>query len=376
VFRFIIWLTRRLRSAGPSAGQPSNAVPGGSGEFVTVRLPDGRLVEAQRAEQVSSGQLNTGQLNTGQLNTGQLNTGDGGAPGAPGQNPTILLVSPPGGPGPRRRWYSVIPRWVRWTALIVIIGVFFRRIVAWAVLAVLSGLLHLFGASFHLPSVSFGWPWSSSGTTTSNALVGPLVLQKVEGIDKPALGTTTFDFLFTHEVSKSMGILPCWYSATFYAVGKASATVDLNPGAAWWKASTGHYGLRVLSKPSGSTPGEVAITMSLPDPQLPQSVHDVSIDNTLSKPVSSDHSWTYPGLACGALIQPQFSQSVLYSQAQSEAFTQATTVKSVTQPLIAAAEKEANTIIEDNFVIPTLNAVNYKVEQFTIKWVPASASSG
>ncbi len=150
------------------------------------------------------------------------------------------------------------------------------------------------------------------------------MLQKIEGIDKPALGTTTFDFLFTHSVSHSMGILPCWYSATFSAVGHASATVDLNPGAAWWKPSTGHYALRVLSKPSGATPGKVTVTMALPLPQLPQSVHDVSIDNTLSKPVSSDHSWTYPGLACGVLIKPQFSQSVLYAQAQSEAFQQAT----------------------------------------------------
>jgi len=116
--------------------------------------------------------------------------------------------------------------------------------------------------------------------------------------------------------------------------------------------------------------------MSLPDPQLPQSVHDVSIDNTLSKPVSSDHSWTYPGLACGTLIQPQFAQSVLYSQAQSEAFKQATTVKSVTQPLIAAAEKEATTIIDGNFVTPTLNSLNYKVKQFTIKWVAPSGTSG
>ena len=370
MFRFIIWLTRRLRSGGPSGGQPSYAAQGGSGEYVTVRLPDGRLAEAQRAEPVSTGQLSMGG-DARQGNTGQGNTGGGPVP-----NPTVVLLVPPGGQGPRRRWYSVIPRWVRWTALIVIIGLFFRRIVAWVALAALSGLLHLFGANVHLPSVSFGWPWSASGTTTSSTLVGPLVLQKVEGIDKPALGTTTFDFLFTHEVSKSIGILPCWYSATFYAVGKASATVDLNPGASWWNASTGHYLLRVLSKPSGTAPGEVAITMSLPDPQLPQSVHDVSIDNTLSKPVSSDHSWTYPGLACGALIQPQFSQSVLYSQAQTEAFKQATTVKSVTQPLIAAAEKEASTIIDDNFITPTLNSLNYKVEQFTIRWVPASGSSG
>ena len=274
----------------------------------------------------------------------------------------------------RRPRRPLVPRWAKWAALAVLAGLLFRRAVAWAVLAALSGALHLFGASIHLPHVTFGWPWSSSATT-SNTDVGPLVLEKIEGVDKPALGTTTFNFLFTHSVSKPMGILPCWYSATFYAVGRASATVDLNPGAAWWKPSTGHYALRVLSKPSATIPGRVSVTMALPLPQLPQSVHDVSIDNTLSKPVSSDHSWTYPGLACGVLIKPQFSQSVLYSQAQSEAFQQATHVTSVTEPLIAAAEKEATTIIGGNFITPTLNALNYKVSQFTIRWVPAGTTN-
>ena len=185
--------------------------------------------------------------------------------------------------------------------MLAIVLVFFRRVVAWAVLAALSAALHLFGANVHLPHVSFGWPWSS---TTTNTLVGPIVLQKIEGIDKPALGTANFDFVFTRKVTKNIGFLPCWYSATFAAVGRASATVDLNPGTAWWKSSTGHYQLRVLSQPAGSIPGKLAITMALPLPQLPQSVHDVSIDNTLSSPISTNHSWTYPGLACGALIQP------------------------------------------------------------------------
>jgi hypothetical protein len=352
VFRFVIWLARRLRSGHQSAGSSGYAVQDASADLVTVRLPDGRLVEGERAESRA-------------------------AADARGLNPTVVLLGPPGGPRPpRRHWYSWIPRWLRWTALIVIIGVVFRRVVAWAVLAALSAALHLFGANIHLPHVSFGWPWSSSSTTSSTTLVGPLVLQKIEGIDKPALGTTTFDFLFTHSVSHSMGLLPCWYSATFYAVGKASATVDLNPGTAWWKPSTGHYALRVLSKPTASAPGQVTVAMALPLPQLPQSVHDVSIDNTLSKPVSSDHSWTYPGLACGVLIKPQFAQSVLYAQAQAEAFQQATTVKGVTQPLIAAAEKEAATIIGGNFVTPTLNALNYKVTRFTIRWVAPSTANG
>jgi hypothetical protein len=260
-----------------------------------------------------------------------------------------------------------VPRWVRWTVVIVIVGVFFRRIVAWAVLAVLSAGLHLFSANVHLPHVSFGWPWSS---TTTNTLVGPLVLEKIEGIDKPALGTANFDFTFTRTVNKNFGFLPCWYSASFAAVGRASATVDLNPGPAWWKPSTGHYQLRVLSKPAGGTPGQLAITMALPLPQLPQSVHDVSIDNTLSKPTQVNHSWTYPGIGCGDLIQPQFSQSVLYAQAQTEAFDQATTLPKVTGPLIAAAEKQASIIIRDNFIVPTVGALDYNVASFAIRWVP------
>jgi hypothetical protein len=345
VFRFVLWLTRRLGSSP----QPAS-VRDDSGQYVTVRLPDSQFAAAEGP--------------------------GGGVTGSP-QNPTVVLVTPGGGPQyPRRRWYARIPHWLRWTVLIVIVLAVFRRIAAWAVLAVLSGALHLFGINASLPHVTFGWPWSSSDTTTSTTLVGPLVLQKIEGIDKPALGSTTFDFMFTHSVSKPIGILPCWYSATFSAVGHASATVDLNPGPAWWKASTGHYVLRVLSKPAGTTPGTVSVTMALPLPQLPQSVHDVSVDNTLSKPVSSDHSWTYPGLACGTIIKPQFSDSVLYSQAQQEAFTQSTTVKSVTQPLIAAAEKEASTIIGGNFITPTLNSLNYKVSKFTIRWVAPSASNG
>ncbi len=353
----MMWLARRLGSghqpAEQAANQPVTVVQGAPSRLVTVRLPDGRLAEGEHVA--------------------------GGVPGGPDapQHPTVVPIGQPGGPdGPRRRWYSRLPRWVRWGVPTVVILVVFRRIVAWAVLAALSGALHLFGANIHLPHVTFGWPWSSSSTSSSTTLVGPLVLQKIEGIDKPALGSTTFNFMFTHSVSKPMGILPCWYSATFATVGHASATVDLNPGPSWWKPSTGHYVLRVLSKPSGATPGQVAVTMALPQPQLPQSVHDVSVDNTLSKPVSTDHSWTYPGVACGVLVKPQFSQSVLYAQAQDEAFRQATTVKSVTQPLIAVAEKEASTIIGGNFITPTLNSLNYTVSKFTIRWIAPSAPAG
>ena len=271
-----------------------------------------------------------------------------------------------------RRWRlgPRLPRWVKWAALLVVVSLIFRRAVVWVVLAGLSAALHLIGVNVDLPHVKFGWPWQSiSAGTTTNVLVGPLVLQKIEGISRPALGTENFNFVFTHTVSKNIGFWPCWYSGTFYAVGKASATVDLNPGPSWWQPSTGNYQLRVLDRPAAGAPGRVAVSMALPLPQLPQSVHDVSVDNTLSKPISTDHSWTYPGFGCGVLIRPQFSQSVLYAQAQTTAFYQATHLASVTKPLISAAEAEAVTMIRDNFIQPTLNALGYTLTQFSIRWV-------
>jgi hypothetical protein len=274
---------------------------------------------------------------------------------------------------PRRGLARFFPRWLRWTALVVVAGLIFRRAVAWLVLTALGGALHLIGINAHLPSIKFGWPWQSVTTgTTTTTLVGPWVLQKIEGISRPALGTENFNFLFTHKANKSVGPWPCWYSATFYAVGHASATVDLNPGPAWWKPSTGHYQLRVLRAPSGGKGGQVAVIMTLPNPQLPQSVHDVTIDNTLSAPVSTDHSWTYPGLGCGAVIKPQFAQSVVYADAQEQAFYRVNHVSSVTRPLISAAETEATTMIRDNFIQPTVNALGYTLTSFTLRWAPGS----
>ncbi|MBO0821108.1 MAG: hypothetical protein J2P26_09690 [Nocardiopsaceae bacterium] len=273
---------------------------------------------------------------------------------------------------PARLLARFVPRWLRWTALVVVLGLIFRRAVAWVVLAALGGALHLIGINAHLPSVRFGWPWQSvtSGTTTST-LVGPWVLQKIEGISRPALGTENFNFLYTHKVSKNIGPWPCWYSSTFYAVGHASATVDLNPGPSWWKPSAGHYQLRVLRAPDGGRGGRVSVAMTLPAPQLPRSAHDVTIDNTLSAPVSASHSWTYPGLGCGSLLKPQFAQSVVYAGAQQEAFNRVRNVSSVTRPLISAAESEATTMVRDNFIQPTLNALGYTLTAFTIRWIPA-----
>lgn len=270
------------------------------------------------------------------------------------------------GRGGKRR---LVPLWVKWAAGLALVGLIFRKAIAFVVITTLSAALHLIGLNIHLPDIKFAWPWQSiaAGTTTDTE-IGPWVLQKIEGISRPALGTENFNFVFTHKVTKDIGFWPCWYASTFYAVGRASATVDLNPGPSWWAPPSGHYQLQVLSRPVTGTAGRVAVTIVLPKPQLPQSVHDITVDNTLSHPIDTQHSWTYPGFGCGAVIKPQFSLSVLYGEAQNLAFYQATHNAQVTRPLIAAAESEATQIIRDNFVQPTVNALGYTLVRFSLRW--------
>ena len=275
----------------------------------------------------------------------------------------------PGGPwgDPRRRWR--IPRLVKWSALVLVLGLIFRRAIASVVLMALSAGLHVVGVNVHLPHIRFAWPWQTiAAGTTTNTDLGPWVLQKIEGISRPALGRVSFDFYFTHKVSKNIGPWPCWYASTFYAVGHAAATVDLNPGPSWWAPAAGHYQLRVLSQPAQGKPGHVAITMVLPRPQLPQSAHDVTIDNIPSRPIATQHSWTYPGLGCGLVLRPQFDDSVLYSQAQYIAFYKATHVAQVSGPLVRTAEAQALQTVRDNFIQPTVNAFGYTLDRFTLQW--------
>jgi hypothetical protein len=284
---------------------------------------------------------------------------------AAGSRRASLAPQAPRAPGRRRR----IPLRVKWAAAVVVIGLIFRKVIAWAALLALSAVMHIVGVNVHLPHIKLAWPWQTiSAGTTSNIDLGPWVLQKIEGISRPALGSENFNFTFTHKVTKNIGIWPCWYSSTFDTVGHASATVNLNPGPGWWAPGTGHYRLQVLSRPVTGSPGRVGVVIVLPQPQLPQSVHDVTIDNTLSHPIDTQHSWTYPGFGCGGLIRPQFSESVLYAQAQGLAFNQVRSNPQITRPLIAAAESEAAQIIRDNFIQPTVNALGYTLTDFTLRW--------
>lgn len=272
---------------------------------------------------------------------------------------------------PRKRQLRRLLRKLRlkWAIALAVVVLIFRRALAYALLSGLSAAMHLVGVNVHLPHLSFGWPWQSVTTgTTTNTDLGPWVLQNIEGITKPALGSENFDFMFSHKVSKSIGVWPCWYSATFYAVGHASATVNLNPGAQWWNPSTGHYRLRILRGPAAGKPGSVSVTMVLPSPQLPQSMHDVTIDDSVSKPVSTQHSWTYPGFGCGTLLRPQFTEAVLYQQAQSIAFYRVGHDARISGPLITAAEQAATKIVKNNFIQPTVNRFGYTLDQFSVQW--------
>jgi hypothetical protein len=277
----------------------------------------------------------------------------------------------PGGPGSgrsRRPRHPLVP-WLKWTAAALVAGLIFRRVIASVTMMALSAVLHFAGFQVHLPHIGFAWPWQTiSAGTTTNIDLGPWVLQKIEGISRPALGQANFTFTFTHKVSKNIGPWPCWYASTFYAVAHTSATVDLNPGPAWWQPSTGHYQLQVLSRPATGTPGKLAVIMVLPRPQLPGSVHDVTIDNVPSRPIDTQHSWTYPGFGCGVVLKPQFAESVLYAEAQQIAFYKSRHAPMVTGPLLRAAESEAAQTIRDNFIQPTVNALGYTLAQFTLRW--------
>ena len=310
--------------------------------------------------------------------TGPGMSADGGTqPGPPLSLPPRDLrgdgVANPAGPDGRasdsiRRRLRISPR-VKWAAAVLVVGLIFRRAIAALVMIALSAALHLVGINAHLPKIKFAWPWQTiSAGTATNVNLGPWVLQKIEGISRPALGEANFTFYFTHKVSKSIGIWPCWYASTFYAVGHASATVDLNPGPAWWAPGAGHYRLQILSHPRPGKPGHVVVMMALPQPQLPQSAHDVTIDNIPSRPIDTQHSWTYPGLGCGLVLRPQFSESVLYSQAQRIAFDKASHAPQITGSLIASAENEAERTVRDNFIQPTVNAFGYTLDRFTIRW--------
>jgi hypothetical protein len=370
MIRLLIFLVGMLSTGGPRGLRPRAGRFAAPGEPVAADPARGRGASGPRRD----GDDDTWVIPELGPSPGTWPDQDWYQPGRPQQvwQPQRRRQDWPAAPPPSRRRSPRrrrIPLKIKWAAILIVAGLIFRKAIAWAALAALSATVHLVGVDVRLPHVKLAWPWQSiSAGTTTNVPLGPWVLQKIEGISRPALGTENFNFSFTRKVSKNIGIWPCWYSSTFNTVGHASATVDLNPGPSWWRPPTDHYQLQTLASPANGAPGRVSVALTLPRPQLPQSVHDVTVDNTLSQPIDVQHSWTYPGLGCGALIRPQFSISVLYAQAQSIAFSQVKSNPRITGLLISAAEAQAQQIIRNNFIQPTVNALGYTLSSFSIRW--------
>jgi len=49
-------------------------------------------------------------------------------------------------------------------------------------------------------------------------------------------------------------------------------------------------------------------------------------------------------------------------------------VAQVTGPLVRTAEAQAAQTIRDNFIQPTVNALGYTLDQFTLRWVAPAAT--
>ena len=67
---------------------------------------------------------------------------------------------------------------------------------------------------------------------------------------------------------------------------------------------------------------------------------------------------------------------MLYSQAQYIAFYKSTHLPQVTGPLVRTAENQALLTIKNNFVQPTVNALGYMLDRFTLHWAASGPPAG
>ena len=222
----------------------------------------------------------------------------------------------------RPRAAAGIPRKLAWGAVLVLLALIFRKVIAWAVLAVAvrgpaPGRAQRAPAARHVRlAVAVGHRGDDHQhqrrapgcCRRSRASPGPRWAPRTSTSCSPTRSRRT-------SASGRAGT-PAPSPPRATPRPRWTSTRD-RPGGPRAPATTGYRSCR---RPATGVPGRVSVAIVLPLPQLPQSVHDVTVDNTMSHPIDTQHSWTYPGLGCGALIRPQFSVSVLYAQAQNLAF--------------------------------------------------------
>jgi len=235
----------------------------------------------------------------------------------------------------------------------------------------LGGLLHIH-------------PHNPVKTTTTDQVIGNVILEKVAGVSDPALGRADFNFDIERKVDKSFLLFKCWYAQDWHAEAHASANVNFNPGPNWWAKGSGHYVMTRVGH-------QVTVNLVLPRPTLPATVHQVVIDNTTSHALGAPmHSFSYPGPGCGPGVRnPHFSNEDFYPISQQIAFAlvngQPVKIDNVTmlntatsadirQRVTAAAEAEAHQLYMTTFIGPTVAGYGDHLAAVNIKWVPQSTN--
>ena len=236
---------------------------------------------------------------------GRLDAGRARAEALPPWNPRVRGPGrAPPGPGPpgcvpaaaaAASAPALVPRWVKWALPLAAAGFIFRRAIASVVLTALAATLHFLGLNVHLPSVRFAWPWQTITAGTPPTPIGPVGAAEDRGHLPACPGPGQLQLRVHPQGVQEHRHLAVLVRQHVLRRGPRVGHRQPEPRPGLVDPGPGHYRLQVLSRPRGGQPGRVAVAMVLPPPQLPQSAHDVTIDNILSKPLDTQHSWTYPG---------------------------------------------------------------------------------
>jgi len=248
------------------------------------------------------------------------------------------------------------------------------RLVRYGLIAVaLLVAVQFAGSQFRwlrLPHISFSSPVGPAATTITN--VGPVILNRLEGLADPAPAEANYSFSF--QIQKTRKILWFWtvgFADTYYVSGEGYAQVLLNPGSAYWKQHPGAFDLTVVRRPvaeaNGSVrPGDITLAVMLPQPSLPRSVSGVRLD-PVSGPVSGAAHWIGCAFhqSCGAAglahvyFTPQVEQMIAYEKL--------TCVAGGDHGLAAAARQEAYSTIY-GWLGKFSGALHYHLS-FSISWI-------
>jgi hypothetical protein len=225
-----------------------------------------------------------------------------------------------------------------------------------------------------LPHISISSPVGPPKTSVTN--IGPVIRNRLEGINNPAPAVA--NYLFDFQIKRTRTILWFWtvgFSDTYHVSGEGYSRVLLNPGGSYWKQHPDAFALTVNKQPvtaaNGSVrPGDITLVVTLPQPNLPRSTADVRLDPT-SGPISGAAHWIgcVAHQSCGAAdlakvyFTPQVEQMVAYQKL--------TCVAGHDQALAAKARQEAYSTIY-GWLSKFSQALHYNLK-LSINWVTSGS---